>query len=161
MYRKNSIHHLQGFSLIELIIVIGIISILLSAAWFGFSAYSRKSKMESQIRTLYADLMTTRAKAMFEKRVMTFQFTTNGYTILADGVTTDTRSLFYPITWNNATNVIYGTNGLLNDAADGKSICLSQSNEASVDAVVLSVTRVQIGKKNEGTNCEAVNIVAK
>jgi prepilin-type N-terminal cleavage/methylation domain-containing protein len=162
MCRKNNLTTQRGFSLIEMLIVIAVIGILAAISWFQFSAYSRKSAMESQIRTLYGDLMEARTKAMFEKKVMALTFAANSYTIAADGVVTATKTLNYPITWNNAVAVEYRTNGLLpNAAADGKTICLSQVNEAPVDAVVISMTRIQIGKKIEGADCVANKIIAK
>lgn len=162
MYRKNNLICQHGFSLIELLIVIAVIGILIAISWFQFNAYTRKTQMESQIRSLYGDLMEARAKAMYEKKELTFNFTANGYTVKADGTIIDTKILSYPITWNNAADVVYSTTGLLKDAAvDGKTICLAQANEATADAVVISMTRIQIGKKTEGAACEAANVTAK
>ena len=162
MCRKNSLINQRGFSLIELLIVIAVIGTLTAISWFQFSAYSRKSAMESQIRTLYGDLMEARTKALYEKKVVALTFAANSYTIAADGVVTESKALPYSITWNNTYVVTYGTNGMLLDApVAGKTICLSQENESPVDAVVISMTRVQIGKKKGGTACADANITAK
>lgn len=155
MFRKNKRIRESGFSLVELVVVIGIISILLAIAWFQFSAYTRKSQIEKQTRMLYGDLMEARSKAMFEKRVMTLQFTANGYTIAADGVVTSTKNLAYPI---NDRTVVYDTSGLTTNSG---TICLTQSNAATVDSLVISRTRVQIGKKREGAACDEDHIDAK
>lgn len=154
MCGKNSLIHQRGFSLVELIVVIAIISTLLAISWFQFSAYTRKSQMESQTHILYGDLVEARTKALYEKKIMTLQFTANSYTIAADGAVVTTRKLAYPVEWNNAANVEYGTTGLLNNAAaEGKTICIAQANDAPVDSVVISMTRVQIGKRKEGADC--------
>lgn len=162
MYGKNSLIHQRGFSLVELIVVIAIISTLLAISWFLFSAYTRKSQMESQTHILYGDLVEARTKALYEKKIMTLQFTANSYTIAADGTVVTTRRLAYPVEWNNAADVEFGTTGLLNNAAaDGKTICITESNNSPVDAIIISMTRVQIGKKNEGTACASTNVAAK
>lgn len=148
----------RGFSLIEMLIVIALISILSAAAWFSFSAYSRKSTMEREIHTLYGDLMEARTTAVFQKKVMKLEFTTTSYTIYADGVAVETRSLHYPIEVNTTSKKVeFNTFGFTTDL---KSICLTPVNEAVVDAIVISETRIQLGKKDQGASCGTDHITA-
>jgi len=153
----------RGFTLIELLIVIALIGILLSAATFGFSQYSRKSKMESQTRFLYGDLMEYRTKAMYEKRNWTFKMSAAGY-----GIYSSTNTDVSPVTAvvlkhpvdvaSTVTEIEFDTHGLTDNIG---SVCVTSANNAVVDSVVISKTRVQIGKKREGTNCVSTNIDAK
>lgn len=161
MYSKSSFSK-SGFALTELVVVIGIIAILLSISWVLFSDYSRKSQIEKQTRMLYSDLMEARSNAMFEKKIMTLQFTSNSYTVLADGIVTKTEQLKYPLTLSNSLSVVYDTRGVLQNAAvDGKTICANTQVMANVDSIIVSMTMIKIGKLKEGASCAANNVIEK
>ena len=153
----------HGFSLIELLIVIALIGILVSAATFGFTQYSRKSKMESQTRLLYGDLMEYRAKALFEKRNWTFKISESGYGIYSSTATTVTpvsAVIFkHPVDFTDTIAVIeFNTQGMTDVAG---SVCVAGANDANVDSVTVSKTRVQIGKRKVGLNCVSDHIDAR
>jgi prepilin-type N-terminal cleavage/methylation domain-containing protein len=153
----------RGFSLVELLVVIALIGILLSLATFGFSQYSRKSQITNQTRVLYGDLMEYRAKALYEKKNWTFKISAASYGIYSSTNTSvapvSTVPLKHNVVFNNPTvDIVFDSQGLVNS---GKSICIANSNEAVVDSVVISTTRVQIGKKREGESCAAANIDAR
>lgn len=151
----------RGFSLIELIVVIGLIGILLSLVTFGFSQYSKKSKMSSQTRLLYGDLMEYRSRALYEKKNWTFNFSSTRYGIYSSVTTTvppvATVSFTYPVVFN-VTKIVFDSRGMANDSG---TVCISDTNEAVVDSVVISTTRVQIGKRKEGFSCASTNIYAQ
>ncbi len=71
-----------------------------------------------------------------------------------------TNRLKYGLTRNNATNVQFGTQGVVSSDIS-KTVCLTDANEAPVDSVIISKTQVQIGKKRAGLACEEANIDAK
>lgn len=150
----------RGFSLIELLTIIALIGILSALATFGFSQYSRKSRITNQTRALYGDLMEYRLKALYEKRNWSFKFSGTGYGIYSSVDTTvtpvSTVVLQYPIEFNT-TYVKFDSQGLTNNSG---TICVSSANDAVVDSVVISKTRIKLGKK-EGTDCVADNINAK
>lgn len=147
--------------------VIAIIGILSAMATFGFSQYLLKSRIASQTRLLYGDLMEYRAKALYEKKKWTFKISATGYGIYSSANTAAapvrTVSLRYNLTSDNADDIIFDTKGLTHFSSDysnlslGKSACVSGANEAVVDSVVISATRVQVGKKT-GVDCAAANI---
>ena len=57
-----------GFSLVELITVIAIISILVSIATFAFHDWMVKSRVEAQVRDMAADINNLRVRALTTKQ---------------------------------------------------------------------------------------------
>ena len=78
----------KGFTLIELIIVVAIISILLVIAGISGKAWLDRYRVESEIRTLAMDLMNAQASAMQRKRTYFAVFsptpTATQYTVYED-----------------------------------------------------------------------------
>lgn len=153
----------RGFSLIELIVVMAIMGTLLAITTYSFTSYSQKSRIESQTKQLYGDLMEYRAKALYEKREWTFRITATGYGIYSSsntGVAPVTSvQLRNPVEFSSTTAVTFGSQGLAN--VSDKTVCIAADNDANVDSVVISQTRVQIGKKQVGMDCTGGRIYAK
>ncbi len=153
----------RGFALTELIVVIAIIATLLTMATFGFSQYIRKSQIASQTKILYGDLMEYRVKAMYEKRNWTVKVSATGYGIYSSATTSvapvKTVTMNHPVEFNNTADIVFDGQGVAN--VSGKTVCVSSTNDAVVDSLVISATRVQIGKKMEGENCVASKIIAR
>ena len=72
-------HAESGFSLIELIVVIGIIGILLSAATLNFNQWMRKNRVETQVRKMVTDLSETRVMAFTTKKRHSFVINQSSY----------------------------------------------------------------------------------
>jgi prepilin-type N-terminal cleavage/methylation domain-containing protein len=153
----------RGFTLVELLMAITVMAILLSIGTFQFNQQLRKSAVENQTRILYGDIVQLRSKALFEKRSRALRLSTTGYSLYSSGVMSvgpaDTRVLKAPLTWSGATtDVTFDTSGTTND---NKVICTNQINTAAVDSIVISTTRIRLGKLNQGAACAEANIVAK
>lgn len=151
----------RGFTLIELLIVIALIGILSAIGTFAFSQYSKKSHIANQTKLLYGDLMEYRAKALYEKKNWTFKMSAAGYGVYSSSVTTvspvKTVTIKYPVEFD-ITEIGFNNQGLtLNTGA----VCVAAANDAAVDSVVISETLVKLGKKKDGTDCDAANIDAK
>jgi prepilin-type N-terminal cleavage/methylation domain-containing protein len=164
MYVKSD-ERTNGFTIVELIVVIAVIGILLAIATFGFSQYQRKAKMEEQMRTLYADLMESRSKALYEKIPRTVKVQANSYAVYpapnAAGTPELSRVLNYPVVFSLATDNVFNTQGVLANAT-AKTICIQeQPNQLSVDAVIITETMVSIGKRTNGAACATANITEK
>ena len=63
----------------ELIVTIAIMGIVTSIATLSFNTWQGKSKMESQVRELYADLVDARSKAFTQKKVHGIVFQPSSY----------------------------------------------------------------------------------
>jgi prepilin-type N-terminal cleavage/methylation domain len=153
----------RGFTLTEVLVVIALIGILSAIATFGFSRYTTKSKIESQTKLLYGDLMEYRIKSLYEKKKWRVKISAASYGIYSSSNTTvapvKTVTLKNSVVFNNSTDIVFDSQGMAN--VSGKSVCVSNANEAAVDSVVISETRVQIGKRMEGESCVDSKIVAK
>ena len=161
----------RGHTLAETTVVLGIISILLALAIPRFADYLKRSRSESQTRTIYAELLRSRARAVYQRRETRMKFFAGRFEIYSSaaegsGVAPIARqALYYPIDMNGTgVNVDFDTRGM---ALNLRSICIAgQEETGAVDSVVIGHTRVSIGKKNlqkkdHNWDCEAANITIR
>jgi len=74
----------RGFSLLELLVALLIISTLLGIAAISGSVWLNKYRVESQTKTLYTDLMNARAQAMQRNRTFFVVMAATQYSIYED-----------------------------------------------------------------------------
>lgn len=158
--------NIRGFSLTELMIVIALIGILSAMGTFAFSQYSKKSQIASQTRLLYGDLMEYRIKTLYEKKNWTFKVAATSYGIYSSANITVSPvkviTLKHSVESDNSDPVVFDTMGMTSiSSGSSKSVCIVSENDAAVDAVVISTSRIQMGKKKVGVGCVAANIDAK
>ena len=151
----------RGFSLIEMVVAIGICSILLAIATLSFNEYARRHRSEAQTRLIFTELQKARADALFQRRAVRVKFHANRFEVYSSVVDEDadpvaTHPLGYPIVFNKE-SLYFDEKGIA--SVMGCSICLDAGYGAgAVDSVVISKIRVSIGKKGEGDDCSAPNI---
>lgn len=167
----------SGITLVELVVVIAIMTILLSLATIAFNNYQVKYNIESEIKTLYSDIMGARMHAMNENKPYVVKFTSSKSYITAidndgngDYNAGDIRvpkysksGLKYPLKWNfsgNSDRLTFDNRGLVNingkvivdDNNIKNDIKVDRTNDAEYDCIVISNTRIKMGKY-DGTKC--------
>lgn len=153
----------DGFSLVELMIVMAVVGIILGTVTMNFIDFSRKHGMESQVKMIYADLMNLRAHSLCERKHHTARITSTRFSLFSSTVTevkpVTTRTLAYPMT-SARQKLHFDEHGV----AEGSntSICIdTDGNPAGVDSLVISFTRIQMGKRKTGKNCESDSILTR
>lgn len=158
----------DGFTLVELMIVIAIMGILLSIATLNWNEMQTKSAIESQIKTIHADLMQVRLQALYGKRARSVVISGQVYKSYSSTVITptplETKQLRFPVVWNSTGALTFDTQGLTNGTE--RSLCilptgdLFKINSAAVDSIVVSQARLNMGKRT-GVACDSDNIKQK
>jgi prepilin-type N-terminal cleavage/methylation domain-containing protein len=163
-----------GFSLIELMAVITIISIAIAISTLSFHSWQVKSKIEAQTRELFTDLSEARTNAFTQKKVYGIVFQPTSYVMktytseveynsnasaAANGRVVASKSLKYGLTSQTGADisdsaVVFDTSGLATSWFLGRTIFVNPVTEpAALNCVVIYASRVNMGKIN-GTSCE-------
>lgn len=166
MAAAKTIRGSGGFSVVELVVVLGIFTILLSLAVMQFNSYSRKNAIESQTKTLLADLVQVRNDALFSKQRLAVKVTGTTFAAYpsasASGTPTVSKTFSYPVVLDGVPDpLIFNGRGIAEGGAEA-AICIEPAgNEGVIDSVVVQATRLQMGKRKNGTDCEIDNIDIK
>lgn len=157
----------NGFSLIEMMVVVALMGILLAIATLSFNDFSRKSRIEGQVKTLYSDLANVRSEAMFRRAGRFTQITPNLFSVYSSnsllGQPVRTTILKNTVVTNES-EVRFNERGLLVDA-DGLLldhsifICISGDNSAGLDSIIIGMANIQMGKRNGA--CDQASITTK
>jgi prepilin-type N-terminal cleavage/methylation domain-containing protein len=168
----------RGVTLIELLIVISVIVILIVAVGFSFQGWIGKYRVETQVREMYVDFMSARARAMERNRMHFVTGTNTTYSVYEDTNTapdgnaaletgsdallqTFPKTVQYPIVWTEVgTEIDFNRNGMIDitptSGSTSGSIFLTTTNDADYDCINISPTKIYMGKKNATTAlCEA------
>ncbi len=175
----------EGITLVELIVVISIIGILVVALGFSFQGWMGSYNVESQMRSMYIDLMNARTRAMQRNRVHFVNLSATQYTIYEDTYNaTDatnpdgdgilqTGSDFtfllkslnprYPITWSNSGDPVpqiqFNKKGLANDT---RYICCNSAANADYNCIGIDTVEDQYREINNkdsgwgGVQCQRI-----
>lgn len=155
----------NGFTLVELIVVIGVATTLLAISGLYFNGMYHKNRIERQMKEMYADLMGARTQALYQKTprtvtlVSSTQYTVNPWQQDAGGVSTLQKTVSYPIVFNPAGAFTFDARGM---ASATLAVCVEPSgNPGFVDSILISATNVALGKRNQGGDCVTSQIVVQ
>lgn len=157
----------EGFSLVETVVIVAIVSILAAVGTLRFRDYLHRYRAEAQTRLLFTELLKARTQAIYQRRGKRVKLHPNRfevYSSLQDGPTVKPVAmhlLSFPITWNisgfgEPDAIDFDETGI---AANYGSICLeSAAAYDGVDSVVFHSVRTSIGKKDKGDECGSNSI---
>jgi prepilin-type N-terminal cleavage/methylation domain-containing protein len=167
----------KGFSLVELLVVLGLAAILMTLATLQTKQWQEKSSIEGQATTLYGGLMEARQRAMNLKQptsvvvkpasLLTYSTSTTSAGVGAQ----KSSSLKYKILSGSSQVASTGEKITFNEdgfTANNISLCIEPSgsaldlNSAAFDSIVVHGLRIRMGKRNgEGASCAESNINLK
>ena len=156
----------RGYSLVEMVVVISLISILLAIGTLRFHGYLIRYKTEAQTRMIYDELRTAQANALYQRRATRVKLYTDRFEVYSSALEDDsgvapvaTRILKYPLMIGTGHDVDFDERGV---AQKPRSICLDVSDETgAVDSVVIGTIRLRIGKNGKVGTCNAENITTR
>ncbi len=151
-----------GFTMLELLVVIAIVGVLVAMAVINYENLSRKAKIESEIKTLYSDLMKQRALAIARSRNVGIRLhTATQYSEIddrnEDGDFGDTgeailkEPLKNSIMWRSQVpdndDIVFSSSGITTDTG---TISIQNNVGAEYDCIVIHFARTNIGRLNNG-----------
>lgn len=150
----------RGFSLIELVVVISLISILLALATLNFHEWQVSRGVERQTREMQADLASLRMRALHTKQQHTVTIRSGGYEArsfndAADpGTLVMSRVMHHTIATKEGVPlpdkaVIFDAMGFTNNPQTLR--VSTATTGAALDCIVISNARTNMGKFTNGT----------
>ena len=163
--------HARGYSLVEMVVVIAVVSILLTIGTLRFNEYAKHYRAEAQTRMIYSELLQTRANALYERRSSILKLYANHFEVYSsaqdntDGVApVRSQALAYPVSCNGRGDGVKGYPldfNIIGMAGNVCSICVDGYGSGAVDSMVVSDTKISIGIKDAGAACGASNITTQ
>jgi len=166
--RNNQVQNKKGFTLVELVVVIAIITTLLGLATIAFHDWLVKARVEAQVRQMVADISNIRVRAMTRKQRCSLQLDANQYVfrsyssdaelltagrIISGGGNVHFRLKSGPSTYYTGQRYEIDQRGML-DTAAGVPIFLEYDGNAGLDCLNIQSIRVNAGKINTaGDTC--------
>ncbi len=174
---KNKIFS-NGFTIVELVIVIAIMGVLLLIASYQFSRWIRRYNIEKDIRQMQIDLLYAKKMAMNKNITQFFRVDTSDkrtYEVIEDrnrneqldstdcSANNDCIILRYTakynLSWSSSDDISFDNRGISNE---NKTFCIFSNVSPAVDCIVISNTQINIGKIiDQGGGCNASNCEQK
>jgi prepilin-type N-terminal cleavage/methylation domain-containing protein len=165
MIKKHNVSQ-RGFSLVELVIAIAIIGTTLGLATVGFNHWQTKSRVETQVKQMVADINELRMRALTTKQRHSLTLNASSYIFksyssenqtLANGniIPGGTRNVTFGLKKSSGTSYggeIYQVNESGMFASVGGTIFLDYvGSTPALDCLVVSTARVNPGKMSGAT----------
>lgn len=164
-----------GFTLVEIMVVIGIFSILLTIGTLQTRTWLEKGAIESQTMFIYGQLMEVRQSAMNYKRPRAVVIKRDSFQIYSTTVSTvgavAVNRLKYPLLSGSSLVVAAGKKLQFDERGFANidfSVCTEPTgstlyvNTGAYDSIVISGLRLRVGKRTvEGAACADEDIQLK
>lgn len=158
-----------GFSLIELIIVIGLIVIASGIATFGFNDWQKRGWVESQIKQMASDINEVRIRALTTKQRHSLTLNENSYVFksyssesepVSSGtvITGGTHTVLYPM--RDATSRYAGERYMIDERGMLESFTATvflddvAASHGSINCLTIHTIRVNVGKQRGTGVCD-------
>jgi len=174
----------NGFSLVEMLVVIAIAGILAGLSVANFAGLTRKYNVDNEVRGIYSDLSNARIMAMNKNRTHFVDLTTTGYIVYDDtspapdgdgaltvgsdtvvltsnsalNLSTTTSRDFFPIVWNGTNPISFNSKGICTTPG---TICVYSTVQPLYDCISIASTRIRLGKLLVQGSCSAANCQVK
>jgi prepilin-type N-terminal cleavage/methylation domain-containing protein len=161
----------DGFSIVELVVVIGIMSILLSIVSINFHSWQVKYNIEKQTKELLADLTDLRLRAMHTKDPVRVTLQTGSYAFKTyssaaelsehpdQGTVVMSKLCPYPLKKASGaditgTTVTFDANGFTDSAETTIAVASPGNNDSAFNCISIDTARTRMGKLTDGS-CNA------
>ena len=156
----------RGFSLVELVVIISIISILLTVGTISYNSWQVKYNVEKQTKEMLADLTTLRLQAIHTKKPIRLSLQTGNYAFKmysseaeltnfpGSGDVVLSKNLTYQIKRGDGsdisgTTIDFDRSGIINNV---QIISItSPNNNAAADCLSISTALINMGKMEDGS----------
>ena len=151
----------RGFTLVELLVVIGIITILSTLATLGWNRMSTKAAVEGQIKSVHADLMALRLEALYSKKERRVKLSGKSFKVYSSNVLTTSplNSKDFTFDFTGTSDFVFNTSGMAS-GYEG-SVCVNKESDAFVDSLVVTDGRISLGKRTTGEACSSAKITKR
>ena len=149
-----------GFTLVELMVVVALITLALGAATLSFSRLNEKYTVESEIKEIYSILMqarndtsttnTTRLVVLGANQIQT-GIDADGDNVI-DGVPVTKNYPRFNITSNNGPLVAFDRRGITNNLQTIRIQGFAAGSSPALDCIAVANTRINMGVMTGG-NC--------
>jgi prepilin-type N-terminal cleavage/methylation domain-containing protein len=162
----------DGFTLVELLVVVCVAALLAGLAFMSFTNWSSKYDIESQVLMLHADLMRARSSAIIRSRAHFVVLKTGSYYVAADthpapfgdgdltehdAVVLPEKVFSRPI--NSPSTLTFNARGM---ATLYRTICVYSDVKPETDCIIIHRARINTGKiYNQKGNCDSDNCRAQ
>lgn len=163
----------NGFSLIELMVVIAIIGILLAVATLNFNSWVTRQNIDREVKEMHAEIMAAKQRALVTGQDYAVQLPNPATLVFrrfsssadAAGTVVQTKNLRYPVTLSSTDPIKFNDRCMMENATD-KILCVFTDANPAVDALVITQSRVSVGRiisqgSKDAAACTKANIEIK